>query len=96
MINAFGVVCRDDERMELAVEVLRSEGEIVLVANDLGDLEIRFIEVFRGVRKIDAATGCSGHLAQGCLSGLQSRLDICICGASLFFAQTPMMFGGLC
>lgn len=46
MVEAGGVVGGDGEGVEFAVEGLGNEGEIVFVANDLGDFGKGFVEVF--------------------------------------------------
>ena len=62
MVDACGSVGSDGEGVEFAVRGLRNEGEIVFVADDLGDFEIRFVELFCGSREIDAAAGCGGQI----------------------------------
>ena len=62
MVDAVCVVCRHGEGVEFAVEGLGNEGQIVFVADDLGDFEIGFVEVLRGFRKIDAAASCGSQI----------------------------------
>ena len=63
MVDACGSVGSDGEGVEFAVRGLRNEGEIVFVADDLGDFEIDFLVVLRSFRKVHVASRRSGEIA---------------------------------
>ena len=62
MVDSVGLAGCDGKGVEFAVEGLGNEGQIVFVADDLGDFEIGFVEVLRGFRKIDAAASCGSQI----------------------------------